>query len=222
MQEEVVRQLIENNTRSIQATNEAVAKLTQAVLGVTEQNQCHSLNDRLPELPNYRLRQGSPLDRALLCKFMQRTYGELFPDQNLSHLAETVEQYLSNKTPLWWVDLAQMSQMDTSQADPDAGNTGLVHRNHRRSIACLWMGIAVDQVRGDRHSHIFLIYVDPAHRRQGIGRYLLQQAESWAKGQGDRQITLQVFGNNQPALQLYKNLGYELQALSLVKSLGDN
>ena len=55
-------------------------------------------------LPGYSIRQGSTLDKALLVKFMQRTYQEQFPDQDFSHLAHTVEQYFCRDTPLWWVD----------------------------------------------------------------------------------------------------------------------
>jgi ribosomal protein S18 acetylase RimI-like enzyme len=34
---------------------------------------------------------------------MQWTYQEIFPHQDFSHLARTVEQYFSVDTPLWWV-----------------------------------------------------------------------------------------------------------------------
>ena len=54
-------------------------------------------------LSGYSIGQGSTLDKALLVKFMQRTYQEQFPDQNFSHLAHTVEQYFSRNTPIWWV-----------------------------------------------------------------------------------------------------------------------
>jgi ribosomal protein S18 acetylase RimI-like enzyme len=150
------------------------------------------------------------LDRSLLFKFMHRTYQELFPNRSLAHLSQTVENYLSTKTPLWWVECLQPKS-------DDSGESGTKIRN--QPVACLWMGTAIDQVQGDRHSHIFLLYVDPAHRRQGIGKRLLEQAETWARSQGDRQITLQVFCENQPALKLYQQSGYQLQALALVKKL---
>jgi ribosomal protein S18 acetylase RimI-like enzyme len=146
-------------------------------------------------IPGYSLRVGSGLDRALLLKFMQRTYRELYPEQNFGHLAQTVEQYLSRDTPLWWVEQDQ----DTA--------------------ACLWVGNATDQIQGDRHAYIFLLYVNPTHRRQGIGAALMAQAEDWARGRGDRQIGLQVFHHNQAALHLYEKLGYTPQSLWLTKSL---
>jgi ribosomal protein S18 acetylase RimI-like enzyme len=148
------------------------------------------------ELPcGYSIHRGSSLDRALLVKFMQQTYQELFPKQDFSHLVRTVEQYLSSETPLWWVQLQE-------------GVT---------PVACIWMGNAINQVTGDRYTHIFLLYVVPEHRRQGIGRALMYHAENWAENRGDRQIGLQVFQSNSAALNLYNHLGYETQSLSMMK-----
>jgi len=135
---------------------------------------------------------------------MQRTYQEQFPDQNFSHLAHTVEQYFSRDTPIWWV-----------YEDQGIGNP----MGSPVPIACLWVGNAIDQVSGDRHPHIFLLYVIPTHRRQGIGQALMQYLENWAKQQGARQIGLQVFLSNTSALNLYHQLGYQEQSLWMVKSL---
>ena len=130
---------------------------------------------------------------------MQRTYQELFPEQDFSHLAQTVEQFFSKETPLWWVEFI---------------GKGTVEK-----VACLWVGNAVDQVRGDRHTHVFLLYVMPQHRRQGIGKALMSYMENWARMRGDRQVGLQVFQANQPALNLYSQLGYQTQSFWMVKSL---
>lgn len=133
---------------------------------------------------------------------MHLTYQELFPQQQgFSHLAKTVERYLSAATPLWWVETL-------SKSSPRA-----------TTVATLWLGTAIDQVSGEHYAHIFLIFVRPEHRRQGIGQGLMQMAEDWAKARGDRQIGLQVFIGNQPALNLYRRLGYNSQSLSMIKSL---
>jgi len=174
-------------------------------------------------LPYYYLKQGSTLDRALLIQFLQRTYQELCPHTRLSHLANTAEQYFSGQTPVWWVEWQDPQASPQSQASP--GLLAQIRADYSKNnwkqikVGCLWMGIAVDQCQGDRHSHIFLLYVDPLHRRQGIGRELMKTAEEWAKRQGDRQITLQVFTENQTALSLYRSMGYEDQAITLVKRL---
>ncbi|MDB9317068.1 GNAT family N-acetyltransferase [Nodularia spumigena CS-591/04] len=132
---------------------------------------------------------------------MQQTYQELFPQQDFAHLARTVEQYFSQDTPLWWVEY--LGEGDSPQSP----------------IACLWVGNAIDQVQGDRHAHIFLLYVVPEHRRRGVGKALMQYVENWAIQRGDRQIGLQVFQSNSAALNLYNHLGYQTQSLWMVKSL---
>lgn len=150
----------------------------------------------------YQLRSGFRSDRGLLVKFMDSSYRELFPQQkNFVHLTKTVEQYFSSETPLWWVEWNLEAQKDLEP------------------IACLWMGNAIDQVKGDRYSHIFLLYVAPAHRRKGIGRELMQQAENWARNRGDRQISLQVFTSDRAALNLYQNLDYQVHSLLMIKPL---
>jgi ribosomal protein S18 acetylase RimI-like enzyme len=149
-------------------------------------------------IPGYTIRVGSGLDRALLVQFMQRTYRELYPDRDYAHLAETVDRYLSPDTPLWWVEV------EGGSASP---------------IGCLWLGNAADQTQGDRHTYILLLYVNPNHRRRGIGSALMRHAEQWATNRGDRQIGLQVFCDNQPAINLYKKLGYQTQSLWMVKEL---
>ena len=154
--------------------------------------------------PGYQLRSGSSLDRAMLVKFMHLTYQEFYPERDFSHLAQTVEQYLSKDTPLWWVEFL----------DSEAGSV-----KSSKAIASLWLGNAVDQVKGSRHTHIFLLYVAPEHRRKGIGTALMHHAEDWARARSDRQISLQVFLSNQPAVNLYHQLGYQTESLLMVKSL---
>jgi ribosomal protein S18 acetylase RimI-like enzyme len=161
--------------------------------------------------PDYLIWSGSGLDRALLVKFMQRTYQELYPDQSFAHLAQTVEQYFSKETPLWWVGQVSSTQVHSGLE--------VAQRSSHSPVGCLWLGNAVDQVRGDRHSHVFLLYVLPAHRRQGIGSALMRYAEDWARERGDRQIGLQVFESNQPAISLYQKLGYAPQSVWMVKPL---
>ena len=206
-------------------------------------------------LPGYFIRAGSSLDRALLVKFMQLSYQELFPAQDFSHLARTVEQYFSKETPLWWVEVAGMGQGDkgdnenkvdkgdkedkvdkgefsniTSLSPPSPLSCSLAASSCHPitasspsplKIGCLWVGNAIDQVQGDRYAHIFLLYVKPNYRRQGVGKALMHYVESWACSRGDRQIGLQVFQSNTPALNLYHQLGYNAQSLWMVKQLRD-
>ncbi|MHC0065256.1 GNAT family N-acetyltransferase [Nostoc sp. UIC 10890] len=173
-------------------------------------------------LPGYIIRRGSLLERSLLLKFMQRTYQDLFPNEDFSHLEQTVKQYFSSDTPLWWVE------EEGEQGSGGAGEQGSNKKSLSSAplplcpsapIACLWVGNAIDQVHGNRHAHIFILYVVPEHRRRGIGTALMRYVENWAIQRGDRQIGLQVFQSNKPALNLYNQLGYQTQSIWMVKFL---
>jgi ribosomal protein S18 acetylase RimI-like enzyme len=166
-------------------------------------------------IPGYKLCIGSGLDRAKLVSFLHKTYRELYPDQPFGHLALMVEQYFSNQTPIWWVELEQrQAEVRGNLPIPDSFSS-----LHSQKVGCLWLGNAIDQISGDRHAHIFLLYVDPEHRHRGIGSALITCAENWTRKRGDRQIGLQVFLSNKPAVNLYQKLGYQTHSLSMIKSL---
>ncbi|MGF1570730.1 MAG: GNAT family N-acetyltransferase [Nodosilinea sp.] len=156
-------------------------------------------------IAGYQLRPGSPLDRATLVKFMERNYAELNPGQPLAHIATTVERYLGRETPLWWVERSTPTTISPSAP-----------------VGCIWLGQATDQRTGRLHPYVLLLYVDVAHRRRGMATALLNLAHQWAKDQGYRQISLQVFSSNGAAQALYKKLGYTPEAILLKKSWDDS
>ncbi len=162
-------------------------------------------------VPGFELRPGWRSEQGLLIKFMQQTYSELFPGQDFSHIATAVEQHFSPETPLWWVEAVD------SKANPDHLNSDILVTTSKLPIGCLWMGYAVDQVNSERHSHIFLVYIQPDYRRRGLGKALLNYAETWAKQRGDKQVSLQVFCQNLPALKLYESCGYDTLSTWMVK-----
>jgi ribosomal protein S18 acetylase RimI-like enzyme len=149
----------------------------------------------------YHLRMGARSDRKTLLGFMQRAYQELCPNTELAYLAETVQQLWSEQTPFWLVEAC------SEQAE---------------SSGCVWLGNVIDPVTGDRSPHILLLYVDPGHRRRGLGRALMCHVETWAITQGHQQLGLYVFAENTPALMLYKALGYNPQSIFLQKNLGSH
>jgi ribosomal protein S18 acetylase RimI-like enzyme len=149
-------------------------------------------------ISGYELQQGTIGDRALLVAFMRQTYRERSLKSDLGHLRLTVEQYFSSETPLWWVVEAQ---------SPES------------RVGSLWVGSSIDQASGERQAYIFLLYVDPQHRRRGLGQALLQVAEDWAENRGDRQIGLQMFADNDVAAAFYRACGYGIVTYGMQKGL---
>jgi GNAT superfamily N-acetyltransferase len=155
------------------------------------------------QLPGFNLRQGRSAEKYLLEKFLTLTYRELNPVGDFYHLQSTVRQFLTPGTPFWFVD--PIPSLDDLALDEPVG--------------CLWLGSAMDQLHGDSHTHVLLLYVGTEYRRRGIGRALMIWAEAWAKQRGDGQLSLQVFQQSRAASALYAQLGYQPQSLWLVKSL---
>ena len=55
---------------------------------------------------------------------------------------------------------------------------------------------------------LYTLAVSPQHRRQGIGRHLVQQAESALIAMGCPKINLQVRASNAEVVAFYEKLGY--------------
>ncbi len=59
---------------------------------------------------------------------------------------------------------------------------------------------------------IYNLHVVPEHRRRGVARRLLGEAEEWSRLERLRSIGLHVIDFNEPARSLYESVGYELVA----------
>jgi len=68
-------------------------------------------------------------------------------------------------------------------------------------------GFAVTRTAVDQ-AEILTIVIAPAHQRKGLGRTLLQLAETCVRDNGADIMFLDVAADNVAALKLYKNNGY--------------
>jgi aminoglycoside 6'-N-acetyltransferase I len=53
-------------------------------------------------------------------------------------------------------------------------------------------------------------YVEPDHRRRGIGRALVAAAEAWARAQGCTEMASDAHIDNRLSLQAHEAIGYEV------------
>ena len=66
---------------------------------------------------------------------------------------------------------------------------------------------------------LYDLFVEEKARRQGVARGLMHAAKDWATGQGAARIDLETARDNQQAQGLYRDLGYQLDAVFLKFSL---
>jgi len=75
------------------------------------------------------------------------------------------------------------------------------------------LSVARDPHSASRHVADLGLMVAASHRRRGIGRALLEQAEAWARAAGVLKLELHVFPWNEPAIRLYEEFGFEREGL---------
>jgi RimJ/RimL family protein N-acetyltransferase len=71
------------------------------------------------------------------------------------------------------------------------------------------MSLGRDPHPASRHVADLGLMVAASHRRQGIGRALLERAIAWAREVGVRKLELHVFPHNDAAIALYESFGFE-------------
>ena len=72
------------------------------------------------------------------------------------------------------------------------------------------VGLVQGRRRRPRTLLLFSMWVDPAVRRLGIGRLLIERLEEWAHGWDGEETILWVLGVNVAAIDFYRELGFEV------------
>ena len=75
------------------------------------------------------------------------------------------------------------------------------------------LSLARDPHPASHHVADLGLMVAASHRRQGVGRMLLEQAAAWAREAGVTKLELHVFPWNEPAIRLYEAFGFEREGI---------
>ncbi|GLC25904.1 GNAT family N-acetyltransferase [Roseisolibacter agri] len=78
---------------------------------------------------------------------------------------------------------------------------------------------ATDYFTGEPHAHLGILAVAEAAEGRGVGRALLEAVDAWARAQGHRYVTLNVFATNARARAVYERAGYAQDTLRYYKEL---
>ena len=75
------------------------------------------------------------------------------------------------------------------------------------------LSLARDPHPSSHHVADLGLMVAASHRRQGVGRMLLEQAVAWARDAEVSKLELHVFPWNEPAIRLYETFGFEREGV---------
>ena len=88
------------------------------------------------------------------------------------------------------------------------------------------LGVAMSRLRaellsGEPSAHLEVLMVAKSAEGSGIGRALMDVAESAAAERGAKSMTLHAFATNTRACRLYEGLGYDGELIRFTKNLQD-
>ncbi|MDD1746527.1 MAG: GNAT family N-acetyltransferase [Methanomassiliicoccales archaeon] len=82
---------------------------------------------------------------------------------------------------------------------------------------CILMRIRPEA--GSKVAWIYLVYVEPSHRRKGLAKELMARAEAWAREGGASSLMLSVAAREQGTIRLYESAGMSPEKIHLRKWL---
>lgn len=85
-------------------------------------------------------------------------------------------------------------------------------------VGSLWIGVVENPPLPTR-LFVYDLEIDPAFRRQGLGRQALNAVEAWAIERGIRRLELNVFSDNVAARTLYETSGMAPCEITMGKDL---
>ena len=112
-----------------------------------------------------------------------------------------------------------LARMDAVAAEPDQALLVADRDGHLCGLLCLDLMYYLPL--GARTCRITALVVATSHQGEGIGRDLLQAAESWARQAGSARIEVTSAAHREQAHGFYRACGYSDGSMRFVKRLGD-
>ena len=108
--------------------------------------------------------------------------------------------------------IAEMQQTLTTILQSPHQTSFLVKTNQGETIGFMHLSLRQDYVAGATQSPVAFvegIYIKTAHRQQGIGTALIQQAEQWALTQNCTELASDALIENTTSYAFHTNIGFQ-------------
>ncbi|HJZ49072.1 MAG TPA: GNAT family N-acetyltransferase [Roseiflexaceae bacterium] len=137
------------------------------------------------------IRNATPADAAALAQ-MNATFNGVFDSAEL--IAERLVACADIETPI------------VAELDGQVGGFACV-----RVVPCV--------LYAEPYAELTELYVEPAFRRRGVGRALIERAEQLARERGAAELIIMTGVGNAAAQALYRASGYDTYAVALNRKL---
>lgn len=94
-----------------------------------------------------------------------------------------------------------------------AGDGAAIFLAFDEEVACGMVGALLEEA-SPQEAHIVSMWVDPAFRRAGVGKVLIDAAVAWSLSRGVREVKLMVTSVNQGAIAFYERIGFRMTGVT--------
>jgi ribosomal protein S18 acetylase RimI-like enzyme len=116
------------------------------------------------------------------------------------------------------IDHASHIRLERALQIPEPGSTFFLAEDEGgKPAGFIHLQTQIDYFNGQDFGYIADLAVDTSFEGQGAGRALMKKAEEWATEQGYFLLTLNVFGGNTRARELYERSGFQPEVIRYVK-----
>ena len=109
-----------------------------------------------------------------------------------------------------------ISEMLAKTSQP---NITFIAKSNNVQLGFIHVRTHKDDISGETCGTIPLLAVSPKSQGVGVGKILIEYAESWAKDLGCRLLHIEVFANNKNAKGFYQNLGFLPETIHMIKPI---
>jgi GNAT superfamily N-acetyltransferase len=153
-------------------------------------------------MPDYRIRPATIEDVEVLVHHrvaMFRDMGTPMEEEVVAHaFRRWVEKMLPAGTYHGWVVETSASEAGSDEAPKVVAGGGI----------CVLPWPPGPQSLGDRLAFVYNVYTEPAHRRQGLARIVMETIHAWCRDAGIAALALNSSVDGQ---SLYESLGYRIR-----------
>ncbi len=113
----------------------------------------------------------------------------------------------------------QVKALSMLLTDPSDSSLVLVAVMEGKVVGMVSVQTLVSTAEGGKVGLVEDVIVDRGFRGRGIGSLLLEQIAAWGRENGLKRLQLLADGNNQPALDFYKNRRWNITSLICLRKM---